>query len=59
MTQEELDSRFYSAQKLINWLVDGYFINCVLSTCGPSQNISKEWVVENFNVEISYFEKNK
>lgn len=59
MRQQEIDNRFYAANQIIKWLVDGYFINGVLSGCGPLQHITREWIVENYNVEMSYFEKNK
>lgn len=57
MTQQEIDDRFYAANQIIKWLVDGYFTNCVLGGVGPSKHITKEWIVENYNVEMSYFEK--
>jgi hypothetical protein len=57
MTQQEIDNRFYAANQIIKWLVDGYFINCVLSGYGTSRHITKEWIVGNYNVEMSYFEK--
>jgi hypothetical protein len=57
MTKEQIDARFYAAQQLINWLVDGWDTNGVLKTLGASSSITPEWVVENYNVDPSFFKR--
>ncbi len=59
MTQEQIQDRLYAAQQLINWLIDGWDTNCVLQTVGASAHITPEWIVENYNVEPSYFIRKK
>jgi hypothetical protein len=51
----DIDSMFYEAQKKIEWLVDGYFINCLLPGTKGKFYIPTEWIVKHYNVEMEYF----
>jgi len=41
-------------KKKMEWLINGYFINCLLPNVKFS--IPIEWIVKNYNVEMDYFE---
>lgn len=52
MTTEQ---RLYELEKKIDWLIDGYFTNCILKSTEGKFCISTEWIVQCYNVEIIYF----
>lgn len=42
-------------RKKMEWLINGYHVNCVLPTIKGDCIIPVEWIVQCYNVEISYF----
>jgi len=50
-----VEQRIYETTKLMDWLIDGYFTNMMLQNFAGKGIITPEWVVEHFNVEMSYF----
>lgn len=49
----DIDLEFKKAQRLINWLVNGYGRHGIPGDLW--YGVTAEWVVKNYNVEMSYF----
>ncbi len=49
-----LEQKIYEAQKVIEWLVDGYNTNLLLKN-GLATHITSQWIVDHYNVEMDYF----
>lgn len=50
-----VESRIYEATQKIKWLVDGYFINCVLPFTKGKFYIPTDWIIKHYNVNQNYF----
>jgi hypothetical protein len=55
MTDLQIKQRIYESIKIIEWLINGYNLNYVLKAAGPSKHITSKWIVQHYNVEMSYF----
>lgn len=53
-----MNEKLCELKAIIDWLIDGYRINLILKN-NLTKNITKEWIIENYNVELSYFDKYK
>ena len=51
------EEKLYELKMKMNWLIDGYSVNCVLPHIAGKFILPVEWIVENYNVDISYFRK--
>lgn len=51
----KIEERIYEAIKKLEWLIDGYHVNCILPFTKGKFFISTEWIVKHYNVDISYF----
>jgi hypothetical protein len=49
-----MNKEFFILQKKLNWFIDGIGIHCIL--WDHFKNLTPEWIVEHYNVEMSYFE---
>lgn len=50
-----MEEELYELQQRLNWFIDGIGRHCL--SWGSFQFITAEWIVENYNVEFSYFVK--
>lgn len=48
------DKLLFERLKVLEWLIDGYGVHGIPIL--SSSNITKEFIIENFNVNPSYFE---
>jgi len=50
-----IEQQIYEAKQKLNWLIDGYYINCVLSFTKGKFHIPSEIIVKYYNVNMDYF----
>lgn len=51
------DKLLFERLKVLEWLIDSYGVHSIPISSAP--NITKEFIIENFNVNPSYFEYEK
>lgn len=50
-----IDLEIKKSQRLIQWLVNGVNRHGIPTNLWSSKHLTAEWVVQHFNVEMSYF----
>ncbi len=55
MTTAECDKQLHEKGKILRWLIMGSGIHCIPMT--TLSVLTKEWICENYNMELSYFEE--
>jgi len=53
-TIQECIDQLNEKQKILNWLIAGQYVHCI--PIKYLHIITKEWICENYNVELSYFD---